>query len=103
MGDTSASGSGSSTSDGFLTYDTTSGLRVLGSGEYDVATTAATDTNVQVTTSATGVVSGAKTYNSLLIKGNNVAANVTGDGTSNLTISAVRSTTALPVRREPPR
>lgn len=82
----------------FLTYDSTNGFRRLGNGEYATTATATTDSNVAVT-SASASITGAKTFNSLLLLSatgatagtvatpGTAAAAVSGDGSS-LTISS---------------
>ncbi|MBA3960399.1 MAG: autotransporter-associated beta strand repeat-containing protein [Chthoniobacterales bacterium] len=83
MGDTSGTGVGKN----FVTYDTTRGLRPLDSAEQSLVTAGATGDNVKSAAGA-NAVTGAKTFNSLLLGAGaantpaTTASTVTGDGSS---------------------
>ena len=86
IGDTSATGSGSS----FVTYDA-NGIRPLASGEYDTALPAGASTNnvsLSIPSTTTVTVNGATTVNSLLLTGSPVGSVVTLAGTGALTITS---------------
>jgi autotransporter-associated beta strand protein len=96
LGETSATGTGVATTAGFLTYDTLSGLRVLGTSEYTVLA-AGFDSSVSVghnVRSFNGTLSNAnQTVNSLLVLGTN-ALNGSGTLTVNSGAVATNNTTA---------
>jgi fibronectin-binding autotransporter adhesin len=88
IGDTSPTGTGASTTGGFLTYDTTSGLRTLGAGEVTSYSAASTpDTNVRSAPSAASTSIAGKTINSLFIQPAAATVALVGDGTA-LTIAS---------------
>jgi autotransporter-associated beta strand protein len=88
IGDTSPTGTGGSATGGFLTYDTTSGLRTLGAGEVTSYSAASSpDTNVRSAPSAASNSIAGKTINSLFIQPGAATVALVGDGTA-LTIAS---------------
>ena len=91
LGSTSATGTAASSSAGFVTYDTATGLRVLGTNEYDTVSGGTigtvTNDNVRATAGTNTFTAGSKTINSLLISGTATVAGA-GGASDSLTINS---------------